>query len=73
MAISPFRFLDEEEFAKLDQRARLAYLVRAQQELIARQELLRVQRKLVLRDDPEATVPVPPLSAGDVSTSPTEN
>jgi hypothetical protein len=57
MGASPFRFLDDAGFKKLDQRARLAYLVRAQQELIARQDLLHAQRKLVL-GDPEATVPV---------------
>jgi hypothetical protein len=64
MGESPFRFLDEDEFKKLDQRARLAYLVRAQQELIARQDLLRAQRKLVL-GDPEATLPVSTPEADD--------
>ena len=67
MGPDPFRFLDDEQFQKLDRRARVAYLVRAQQELLARQEVLREQRRRVI-GDPEATVPVPPLSAGDEQT-----
>ena len=72
MGTDPFRFLDDEEFQKLDRRARVAYLVRAQQELMARQVVLREQRRKVI-GDAEATVPVPPLSADDERTSSGQN
>ena len=72
MGTNPFQFLDDEEFQKLDRRARVAYLVRAQQELMARQVALREQRSKVI-GDPEATVPVPRLSADDEQTSSGQN
>lgn len=69
MGTNPFRFLDEEEFQKLDHRSRLAYLVRAQQELVAKQDVLRAQRKAVL-GDPEAALPaIPPSADNDERTS----
>ena len=72
MGTDPFRFLDDEQFQKLDRQARVAYLVRAQQELMARQAVLREQRRRVI-GAPEATVPVPPLSADDERTSSGQN
>ena len=72
MGTDPFRFLDDGEFQKLDRRARVAYLVRAQQELMARQVVLREQRQKVIGDS-EATVPVPPLSADDERTRSGQN
>ena len=41
----PFRFLADEEFRRLDAKAKAAYLVRAQQELGEQQQKLREQLK----------------------------
>ena len=41
----PFRFLTSEEFSELDLKEQALYLVRAQQELEAQQELLRQYRQ----------------------------
>jgi len=60
MEIQLFRFLDEEEFAALDHKARISYLVRAHQELTERQRVLRDQmRRTVAVVDIEATIPAP--------------
>lgn len=61
MAKRLFRFLDDEEFAKLDRKARAAYLFRAHQELVERQRILRDQMRRTVGVDTEATIPVEPL------------
>jgi hypothetical protein len=45
----PFRFLTDAEFAKLDAKAKAAYLVRAAHELEERQRVLRAQIKIVTK------------------------
>lgn len=45
----PFRFLTDTEFAKLDAKAKAAYLVRAAHELEERQRVLRAQIKVVTK------------------------
>lgn len=62
---SAFRFLDDEEFAKLDSRNRAGYLVRAHEELTARQRILRDQMRKTVAVDTESTIPVPPLPSED--------
>jgi hypothetical protein len=55
-----FRFLSDAEFFRLDDHERVAYIVKAQQELEERQRVLREQTHSVVRKDPEATIPVLP-------------
>jgi hypothetical protein len=55
-----FRFLTDAEFFRLDERERVAYLVRAQQEVQERQRVLRAQTFSMIRKDPEATIPALP-------------
>ena len=45
----PFRFLTDAEFARLDAKAKAAYLVRAAHELEERQRVLRAQIKIVTK------------------------
>jgi hypothetical protein len=58
--LGPFRFLTDAEFFRLDERERVAYLVRAQQEVQEHQRVLRAQTFSMIRKDPEATIPVLP-------------
>jgi hypothetical protein len=55
-----FQFLSDEDFAKLDGKGRVAYLVRAHQELADRQRVLREQTRRTVRADQDATVPISP-------------
>lgn len=59
-AMRLFRFLDDEEFAKLDVRERTGYLFRAHQELIERQRILREQMRKTVGVDREGTIPIRP-------------
>lgn len=47
---SPFRFLDDEEFARLSTREKAIYLNEAAQELEARQRRLREQMHALIKD-----------------------
>ena len=52
---SAFRFLNDEEFARLAMREKAFYLARAQQELVSRQEKLREQVKVVILEQGKPT------------------
>ncbi len=56
MGTVPFKFLSDDEFAALDARARIAYLARAQRELLERRRVLNEQvSRTVIADG----VPIP--------------
>lgn len=57
--MSSFRFLSNEEFDLLERKSRIAYLLRAQQELAECRHVLRDQVQRTLTTDQDAAVPVP--------------
>ena len=55
-----FKFLSDEELLRLDPAARLAYIDRAQKEILELQRVLREQMRMTIATDTDRTVPVPP-------------